>query len=337
MHKGYRVMNRIFFLTFFSIFLSLTILITVRKFATKQRSGSPLTIGILQTASHPALDAVANGFMKTISELTNGKIQFVIRNGQGSLSNLHAMAISMCADSHISGFLAIATPATQTLMSIEKKKPIIFAAVSNPSAILDSNIQKNVSGSSDHIDIKKEIDLLQALVPQAQQVAIIFSPAEKNAMYLAKKMYEELNKRGMSPLEIGIISETDVIPAIESALRKADAIIAPTDNIVASSIRIISQRALQARKPLLVSDNLLVPLGPLAAQGVDYQENGAQAAYIAYEALVQKKDIASIPITYPATNTIFINKKTAQTLNIVIPETIKLNAQFITNQKAQND
>ena len=50
------------------------------------------TIGILQTASHPALDAAREGFMTAIKEKVGDRIDFVIRNGQGSISNIHAIA-----------------------------------------------------------------------------------------------------------------------------------------------------------------------------------------------------------------------------------------------------
>src|SRR5436190_7684961 len=105
------------------------------------------TIGILQTASHPALDAARQGFIDEIQSQVNDKVNFVINNGQGSISTIHTIAQQFHAKQDIDGIFAIATPAVQAMVSIEKEKPICIAAVSVTPALFLS--EKNVCGVSD--------------------------------------------------------------------------------------------------------------------------------------------------------------------------------------------
>src|SRR3990167_2804433 len=187
-------------------------------------------IGILQTASHPALNAARNGFIETLEKKLHNDVQFIIQNAEGNISHAHTIAQKFHADSSIDGIFTIATPATQAMASIETKKPIFFAAVTDPHALGFIHPTTNICGASDMIDVEKEIDLLVNLVPHAKKVGLIFNTAEVNSIVLINKMKDELQKRNLTPLDFGVTSEADIPAAIEVACRKTDALLAPTDN-----------------------------------------------------------------------------------------------------------
>ena len=281
-------------------------------------------IGILQTASHPALDAVREGFIEQLQEELHHDVQCIIQNAEGNISHAHAIAQRFHADKTIDGIFTIATPATQAQASIETKKPIFFAAVTDPHALGFVHPTTNICGASDMIDVEKEIDLLVNLVPHAKKVGLIFNTAEVNSIILISKMKNELQKRNLTPLDFGVTSEADIPAAIEVACRKTDALLAPTDNTIASTIDLIASIALKHKKPLIVSDNLLVSHGALAASGVDYKESGRQAARLAYAVLVDGKKPFELPIAQPQSNIVLINKKTLGILGLTIPKTSKI-------------
>jgi putative ABC transport system substrate-binding protein len=179
------------------------------------------------------------------------------------------------------------------------------------------------------IDVSGEIQSLAELLPSVKKVAIIFNPAEINSLTQSKQMIDELIKRNIEPIEIGIQSETDIPAALNNALRKADALLAPTDNLVASAITLIANQARAAKKPLIVSDNLLVTHGALMSRGIDYEESGRETARIAYDVLVNKQESAKIPVVPTQTNTVFINKKVMHNLNITIPENMKDSVKIV--------
>src|SRR5204863_2998317 len=125
-----------------------------------KQKGALYTIGILQTASHPALDAARQGFVDEIKSQVGDKINFVISNGQGSVSTIHTIAQQFHAKQNIDGIFAIATPAAQAMISVEKEKPICVAAVSVTPAVQELLKGNKVFGVSDMIDVRAEVEAM---------------------------------------------------------------------------------------------------------------------------------------------------------------------------------
>ena len=107
-----------------------------------------------------------------------------------------------------------------------------------------------------------------------------------------------------------------------SALRKVDALIAPTDNTIANTIALIADLARKAEKPLIVSDNMLVKYGPLMARGVDYYESGTHAATVALQLLINHKKPYELPIIGADNKNVFVNTQTLSTLKLIIPDAL---------------
>lgn len=304
-------------------------------FISRQHHQTPsarFTIGILQTASHPALDAAREGFVTELKNVLGSDVAFVVRIAQGSVSQAHAIAQRFHADASISAILAIATPAAQAAAAVEKDKPIIITAVTDPHALGIMDPQRNVCGATDMIDVSAEIEALHQLIPHAQTIAILANNAEPNAALLAKMMVKEIETRNLKALPISVQTEADMLPAFASALHNADAIIAPTDNTVACAITTLAAQARAARKPFIVSDNLLVSKGALMARGVDYFESGRQAATCAQEVLMHGKKPHDIPLQSPKKSTIFVNKTVAQELGIIIPPALAHDVVWVENR-----
>lgn len=295
----------------------------------KKNKSAEYVIGILQTASHPALDAAREGFIEELNQLLPGKVEFVLKNAQGSITQIHALAQKFNAGKNYNGFFAIATPAAQALATLEKDRPVFIAAVTDPHALGIMHEKTNVSGTKDMIDIKSEIQLLKLLVPQAKTVGIIYSAGETNSLSQLKEMHKQLELHGITPLDFAINHEADLPVLADLACRKSDTIITPTDNIVASSISLIADICLKNHKPLIVSDNMLVKFGPLASRGVDYKASGKQTAKQAFQVLTQGKKPYEIAIEQAENNQIFINKTTLEKLGLVIPSTLEAQVVLI--------
>ena len=137
-------------------------------------------------------------------------------------------------------------------------------------------------------------------------------------------MTAELERVGYTPVTVGIASESDIEPAVMSALRKVDALIAPTDNVVANTIALIADLARKAEKPLIVSDNMLIKYGPLMARGVDYYESGTQAGSVALQLLINNRKPYELPIVMPESEKVFVNMQTLAALKLSIPDALKV-------------
>lgn len=287
------------------------------------------TIGIIQTASHPALDASRDGFIEELNHLLNGDVSFVVKNAQGSVAQAHALAQQMRSNRTYNGFFAIATPAAQALHAAEKERPVFIAAVTDPQALGFVYKDTNICGTKDMIDVPGQINLITQIVPQAKTIGLLYTSGEANSIVLVESMRKEIANRGLTALDFAVSNESDIPVMVQTACRKVDLLLAPTDNTIASAIGLISTLARKNKKPLIVSDNMLVQYGPLASRGVDYKANGAQTARIAHAVLVDHKKPAELPIEQASSDQIYINTATAAELDILIPDSIKNNVVFV--------
>lgn len=286
------------------------------------------TIGILQTASHPALDAVKNGFITQAKALFGDAVAFIEKNAQGNIIQAQAIAQQFHNDPTITAIFSIATPAAQAAASVEHEKPLFISAVTDPASIgLDT--KENITGTTDRINIAQEIESMVQLLPHVQRVAILYNPAEANSLAAQKEMAQELRNHAITVVDVGIHNEAEIAASIQRALRSADALIAPTDNMVALAIDLIASQTRAAKKPLIVSDNLLVSRGALMAQGVDYYACGSMAADIAYQVLINKQNPSQVPMTSPSSTPIFVNKKVAQELAVTIPASFEKDITWV--------
>ncbi|MGE0009397.1 MAG: ABC transporter substrate-binding protein [Candidatus Babeliales bacterium] len=273
------------------------------------------TIGILQTASHPALDAARQGFIETLKQALPENIEFIVRNAEGSIPAAHTISQSFKAH-NLDGIFAIATPAAQAAASLIHDTPIFIAAVTDPQAA--GICKETVGGCTDMVSLEKTINLLQKLAPSARNIAILANTGEINSQVQVSTLQEILKTRGLNPLIFGFTSEADVATAVTSAALKADAILVPNDNTISSSITLVAALALKHKKPLIACDTMLVAKGVLAANGVDYHATGVQAAHQALEVL--RGSTKGMTIEQPQQEMIMINKKVADTLQINVPE-----------------
>lgn len=301
-------------------FVAAFILVRQRK---KQTTTAQYTIGILQIASHPALDAAREGFMEELKSMLGGDVAFVVQNAQGSVAQAHGIAQQFHANKNLCGFFAIATPAAQAMSAVEKKKPIFIAAVTDPHALGLVYETGNVCGVKDMINVGAEIEMMVQLVPTSKTVGLLYTSGETNSVIMAKEMRKQLEARGLTAVDFAISNESDMQAIAELACRKSDVILAPTDNTVASAISLLTSLTVKNKKPFIVSDNMLVKFGSLAARGVDYRTCGKQAAQIAYEVLVEGKKPYELPIKQADTKEIFVNETTLKALELTVPEILK--------------
>lgn len=287
------------------------------------------TIGILQTASHPALDACKDAFIEELQSHHDTNFVFISQNAQGSVSQAHSIAQQFHANKQVNLFYTIATPAAQAMSALEKERPLVIAAVTDPHALGLISKDGNVCGVTDMIDVKGEIEMLTELLPSAKVVGLLYTSGEINSIALAEQMKQELEARGLNPIDFALSSETDVQAMVELACRKCDVILAPTDNTVASTISAITAITAKYKKPLIVSDNMLVKFGALAARGVDYKASGKRAAQIAYMVLKEGKHPSELPIKQVPSEQIVINQSVLQALGLTIPESLQKQIVFV--------
>lgn len=288
------------------------------KYKYSQTYTPTIKIGILQTASHPALDACREEFIKEFDSYykpVNPFYEFIIKNGEGSIMNLHTAAQELQSNTDIKLFYVIATPALQTLAPLETERPIIFAAVTDPSQVIDAD-QKNVTGVKDSIDTNLIIEKVIKTFPMAKKFGLIYSPSEINSTILVQAFKKALTSNGLTYTDVTITSDTEVSASVTHALSQVDLLLAPTDNLVANTAPLIAQLAQEYKKPFIVSDLTLYNSGATMALGISYHTIGREAGKIAHEILKENKHVSEIPYQQTAMEPEKINKTLYEHMNL---------------------
>lgn len=292
-----------------------------------------MTIGILQTATHPALDQARDSFIEELSRLAPSKVRFVIQNAEGSLAQAQSIAENFHAHRKIDAIYAIATPAVQAAARVEKQKPIFIAAVSDPESLGVIHPGSNVCGTTDRVDTDAQADLILKLVPAVQTVAIVYNPGENNSQVMVEHMKKSLEKRELLYVTLGVNSESEIGPTIAMAARKGDVILVPADNLLVGAMPLVAREALKRKRPLIASDIPSVSKGALIAQGADYAELGKETAVIAHRVLFEEISPEDVGVVHPTCSKILINKGVLEELQIPVSKGLLSSSNMIEAQE----
>ena len=110
---------------------------------------------------------------------------------------------------------------------------------------------------------------------------------------------------------------------------ESDAIYLPTDNLVASVVSLITDKATAAKKIVFGAEAAHVKGGALITQGVSYYEIGKEAGKMAIEILKNGKKPSEIKFKTMPLSEIVVNGKTLAALGISLPEDVKSKAKMV--------
>lgn len=285
------------------------------------------TIGILQLVSHPALDSIKQGIIDGLADAgyQEGKsINIDFQNAQGDQSNLSLMAQQLLTKEK-KLVIGITTPAAQQLASKEKERPIILSGITYPkqAGLVDSEAHpgKNVTGVSDRLNIKAQIEQIHEVLSDAKKIGILYTSSEDNALAQAKTAEQEIKKIGLEAVVKSVTNTTDIHQVATQLASEVQAIYVPIDNGIASAMATLVQVTDQAKIPVFPSADSMVKDGGMMGIGVDQYQIGRLTAKVVVDVL-NGKDVATYPIQVLDKGTTYINKKKAAELNINIPEKI---------------
>ncbi len=280
--------------------------------------GESFTIGISQLAEHPALDDARKGFEDGLDEL-GIKANIVHQNAQGEIPNTVTISQKFVKD-EVDLIYAIATPAAQSAKQATSNIPIIFSAVTDPvlAELVDSMESPggNITGTSDESPIDRQLELFKDLDDSIKKVGIIYNTGENNSpvqIEIAKEVGKNLN---LEIIEVGVSAISDMPQAVDSIMGKVDAIYTITDNMVASAINIVSNKAIENNMITIGAEDAHISGGILMTDGLSYYELGKQSAEMAKKIFVDKKSPADIPCEKAKNTKKVFNEETLNALGL---------------------
>lgn len=285
------------FVKFLAIAIAATMFLVACASETSVTNEKVFNIGISQLADHPALDAARQGFEDGLKEL-GLEVEVNYLNAQGDIPTSLSIAEKFIKDK-VDLIFAIATPAAQAAKQATRDTPIVFSAVSDPvEAELVESMDKpggNITGTSDLAPMDRQLQLFKDIDNSIKKIGIVFNTGEPNSQVQINMAKELAPSLGLEIVEMGISNINDIPQAMDSIIKKVDAIYTITDNMVASAISVVAEKAIANNMITVGAEDSHVKGGILITDGISYYELGRQSAEMAKEILVDGMNPANIP------------------------------------------
>lgn len=283
-----------------------------------------------QIVEHPALDSVRQGIKDSLKE-QGFDVTYNDHIAQGNISTANLIARQILGENP-DVIVPIATPTAQACAQVTKKKPVVFAVVSDPvGAGLVQSFEKpggNVTGTSDMSPVDKQIELAQKFLPNLKTLGVIYNSGEANSVAIVKFLKKEAAARGLAVEEATVSNSAGVYQAAKSLVGKVDAVYIPTDNTVVSAFEAVTKVAVENKLPLFAADTDSVKRGAIAALAVDYYLIGKQTGRMVGKVFKGAKP-ADMPVETLDELLIHLNPKSAKAMGVDVPAGVLKNADKI--------
>lgn len=296
----------------------LSVLATMPNHTVSAQEETPIKIGVLQHVEHEALNDAQQGFIDRMNEEYGDRIVWDIQNASGNIAGLQSLAEKLARESDI--LYAIATPAAQTLASVETQKPIFFSAVAAPlqAGLVDSMEEpgRNLTGTTNLGPIEDHVELLIKNFPEAKKIGILYNSSEVNAQHQVDIATKAMEAKELTPVLGTITSTNDIQQVLSSLLEEIDVLFMVTDNTVDSSIALVGDMAKEADVPTVGSSDSVVKANGLMTISNSYIDYGIQTAEMAIRYIEEDLTVAEMPVEIGENFVMIVNEEFAEEIGI---------------------
>ena len=296
-----------------------------------QGGDDKVTVGILLTATHSALDDAKEGFIEALKANGYEDAEFLVKNPEGDTTTMNSMATDLVRKSDI--VLGIGTPAAVALQNARDAEQIditvLFTGVTDPiSAGLMTDVNKptNITGTNDMNPVADQVDLVLELAPGIKKLGVLYNVSEKNSQVQAEMVKAQAAIKGVEVV-IKTVSEAVEITAVTTALIANDgceAIYLPTDNLIASNMPAVAAVADELKVPTVCGEVGMVTAGGTITYSINYKSLGYLTGEMAAK-ILSGTPCSQVPSTSVDASglEVAINEKSITAIGIEVPQSIK--------------
>lgn len=233
-------------------------------------------VGVIQYMSHPSLDNCYNGVAAALNE---SGLEITIDRQVGSSNAAESDCVNYAKNMVAANYdliVAIATPAAQAAFAAVEDTdiPVIFCAVSDPvAAKLVDSVEapgQNCTGTSDVLDLKAQVEMIQAFQPDVKTIGILYTASEENSLTNLKNFKEICQEKNIAVEATAVQNASDIPAAAESLTSKVDCVNNFTDNNVVNNLSVLLNAAQKYEIPVYGSEEEQVKNGCMASVSIDY-------------------------------------------------------------------
>lgn len=295
------------------------------------KGGSEVVVGILQTATHSALDNAKDGFIEALKENGYENADFVVKNPEGDQTTMNSMATELIRKSDI--VLGIGTPAAVALQSARDAEEIdvviLFTAVTDPvgaGLMEDASKPTDITGTNDMNPVADQVDLILELAPGIKKLGVLYNVAEPNSLVQAELVKAQAAKKGVDVV-VKTVAEAIEISVATTTLIQTDgveAIYLPTDNLIASNMPAVAAVADELKVPTVCGESGMVAAGGTITYSINYKNLGYLTGEMAAQ-ILDGTPCSQVPSTSVDVSglEVAVNDESIAVLGIEVPQTIK--------------
>ncbi len=261
-----------------------------------------ISVSIMQMVSHPSLDKINSGIKAQLKEegYIEGKNLIINEyNAQGEMAMLQGMAQQVVADQPDFIF-AITTPVAQSLQNTNTDIPIILAGITDPvsSKLVSNDLlpSANMSGVSDYIPVKEQMNFIKKEFPTIKTIGFIYSLTEEQAKSEIQEAEKQALALGYKTKVVGINQSHEMANIVQNLGKDVEVIYTGSDNMIASAYEVLIEYSHNHYIPLITPVKELIDAGAYGGVAIDQSEIGRKSVGFMIQIIRDNKYIGDIPI-----------------------------------------
>ena len=306
---------------------------TVDIHANKIGTGSQ-KIAIVKYMSHTSLNEIEDSIVQEIVDKLDEKNYTLTKYDGAADAGLISQTMSTLKSNNTDVVICIATPVAIAAKAafVGTNTKVVFAAVSDPvSANVVSNLSSpegNVTGTSDAVDLEKQLELAYKVDSSLQNVGYIYTGGEANSIANLNRLKDLASQKGFTLVDRQITSPAEITEVANALLPKIDALIVTDDNNVASAMPTLAPLLIEKKVPCYCAADSEIKDGGMMGYSINYTKLGKDTADMAVEILGGKavKDV-SVKVYSADELTLYYNSIFVTNSGITIPQDLLAKAK----------
>jgi putative tryptophan/tyrosine transport system substrate-binding protein len=236
-----------------------------------------------------------------------------------------AQAVEELQEQGVKLLLSLGTVPTLVAMDVTSgiRLPLVYSGVGAPAAtglVWQAAAKPRFTGTSIEVPVAEQLEMFRLALPRLSRLGILYCTASPVAVATGTAAGDAAREMGLFVVEATVIDERESI--LDKALtdlldQGVEALFLPTDPVLASpkNLKIIGERMLPARIPVMVPFESSVIYGALLSYHADFAEVGRQAGRQAARILSGVAP-SQVPPECPKVKRLTLNLKVAQDLGL---------------------
>ena len=258
---------------------------------------------------------------KTVIKSANGNTQFfefLIPPGSGTNAKLSDSIAAL----HPDIILSSGSDATAFAKQHYPETPTVFCSIMYPviSGFVESFTRPGgkITGASLSIPPKTQFEYFKMILPKAKNIGVLYTENTASLIPPAKIV---ARTQGLELVALKVASEREIPAKLDTLVAQVDGLWSLADPVLfgPQTTKYILVNALKRGMPLMGFSRFLVESGALFALDFDYKAVGRQAGEMVNQILKGARP-ENVSVSTPDVIWFHYNEKTAQVMNIKIPE-----------------